>query len=154
MRANAIAIIAVTVAISATSGATLASAQTTSRATTQASKTPTCHSYGAVGTSSATVSLPSHAQALRYFVTVTVDQVSNAPYPQNVNFQGALQADLSNTMNPASYNDGPLGGMIGFWDSLNHVPNKAPASTLTAQALNPGGQIRLSVLACPESLGG
>jgi len=146
MRLKTMAIVVAVGAVAATTSVTLASAQT--------SNTLTCHSYGALSTSSATVSLPQHTRALRYFVTVTADQVANAPYPQSVIFTGALQGNLSATMNLASYNDGPFGGVIGFWDSLNHVPAPAPASTLTAQALNPGGQIRLSVFACPESLGG
>ena len=111
MHVRAMAITVAVIAIAVSTSATLVSAQS--------STTLTCHSYGAVSRSSATVSLPSHTRALRYFVTVTADQVPNATQPQGIYFQGALQGDLSATMNLATYNEEPYPGVIGFWDSLS-----------------------------------
>jgi hypothetical protein len=116
-----------------------------------ASSTQACSTHGSVGTSSTSLTLPKHSKAVRYFVTVSADQVANPAYPQNISLQGTLAPGLSDTMNLAQYDDDTYGGVIGFWDSLNHIPAEAPASTLTAEAQNSGGQIRLTVQACTES---
>lgn len=105
---------------------------------------------GAVGISSATVTIPATKVASRYVVTVTTDNVANQPYPQDVpGFGGSFAGQLSNAMNPASYSNNALGGTVDVWDSLNHVAAALPASTLIVPAVNPGGLVRASVSICP-----
>src|SRR5690242_11428234 len=82
-----------------------------------------CTTVGGVGTSSATADVPATKTASRYVMTATADNVANQPYPQTITptATGPLTGDLSLSMNPASYNDNSVGGVIQMWDSLNHV---------------------------------
>jgi hypothetical protein len=108
-----------------------------------------CTTVGAVGTSSATVAVPATRVASRYVVTATADNVSGQPYPQAISPSGPL-LQLSNAMNPAPENSGPLGGVIDVWDSLNHVTTAEPKSSLTMTATDPGGVVRVAVWVCPS----
>jgi hypothetical protein len=108
-----------------------------------------CTTVGAVGTSSASVLVPATKVASRYVVTATADNVANQPYLQAVTPSRPLAIDLSNAMNPASFNNNALGGVIDLWDSVTHVTTGLPKSTLTATATDPGGLVRVSVWTCP-----
>ncbi len=116
-----------------------------------------CHTYGAVGTSTASVRVPGHAKAHNWVVTVMADDVPGEAYPQvpSVTGSGALSGHLSNMMNPAPYNNyGPTGGEIGAWTSGSGVVPPTPATTLTASAIDPGGVVRIAVWDCPLGTSG
>ena len=108
-----------------------------------------CRSYSAVGISTAAVLLPARRTQYNYIATVIADDVLGQPYPQAPNI-GPGSFGFSNMMNPARYNNNDgAGGAIDVWTTLDHVPAGAPSATITGSAVNPGGVVRLSIVACP-----
>jgi hypothetical protein len=84
-------------------------------------------------------------------VTGTADNVAGQPYAQTIAPSGGfLATQLSNGMNPAPENTGPLGGVIDVWDSVNHVTTAEPRLSLTMTAIDPGGVVRVAVWVCPS----